>query len=170
MLWGGIVVCKRMNGDAKGPCIGSVSGCPCKLNCKAYTVVSKSIIVIFFSYMTLLTLTYGSRMEKTQEAHCMAEQEGLSFREAEWVVEIELFWMNTPSGTLGPTRVGYLTQDVFTCCITRAERGRMYVPLGPPRQCKRTQFWGRSICLASDRVPHILKGTEGCVPQCVSPK
>ena len=32
--------------------------------------------------MTLLMLTYGGRMEKTQEACCMAEQEGLSFREA----------------------------------------------------------------------------------------
>ena len=48
-------------------------------------------IVIFFSYTTLLTLTYGSRMEKTWEAHPMAEQEGLSFREAEQVVEMELF-------------------------------------------------------------------------------
>ena len=41
--------------------------------------------------MTLLTLAYGSRMEKTWEARRMAEQEGLSFREAAWVVETELF-------------------------------------------------------------------------------
>ena len=30
-------------------------------------------------------------MEKTQEAHRMAEQEGVSYREAEWVVESDLF-------------------------------------------------------------------------------
>ena len=52
----------------------------------------------------------------------------------------------------------------------RAERGRTYVPLGPPRQHKRTQFRSGSICLASDRVPHIPKIIEGHVPQCVSPK
>ena len=74
---------EKKNGDAKEPRISSISGCPCQLNCKTYTVASQSIIVIFFSYTTLLTLTYGSRMEKTWEACCMAEQEGLSFREAE---------------------------------------------------------------------------------------
>ena len=41
--------------------------------------------------MTLLTLAYGSRMEKTRDARRMAEQEGLSFRGAEQVVETELF-------------------------------------------------------------------------------
>ena len=49
------------------------------------------LLLFFFSYMTLLTIAYGSTMEKTQKAHCMAEQEGLSFREAEQVVETELF-------------------------------------------------------------------------------
>ena len=31
-------------------------------------------------------------MEKTREACCMAEQEGLSFRKAEQMVETELFF------------------------------------------------------------------------------
>ena len=39
----------------------------------------------------------------------------------------------------------------------RAERGGMYVPPGPPRQHKRTQFRSRSIHLASDRVSHVPK-------------
>ena len=89
------------NGDAKEPCIGSASGYPYELNCKTYTVASKSIIVIFFSYMTLLSLIYGSRMEKTCEAHCRAEQEGLSFREAEQVVEMELFLNEYPCWNIG---------------------------------------------------------------------
>ena len=66
----------------KGPHIGSASKCPCKFNCETYTVASKYIIIVFSSYTTLLMLTYGDRMEKTQEACHRAEWEGLSFREA----------------------------------------------------------------------------------------
>ena len=45
-------------------------------------IVEGKRIIIFFSYMALLMLNYGGRMEKTQEAHRMAEREGLSYREA----------------------------------------------------------------------------------------
>ena len=73
--------CERKNGDTKEPRIGGVLGCPCEFNSKTSTVVGKAI-VIFFSYTALLILTYGDRMEKTWEACHMAEQEGLSYREA----------------------------------------------------------------------------------------
>ena len=78
----------------------------------------------------------------------MAEQEGLSFREAEWVVgDRSLFgWIPLVDHWVPPL-VSYLTWDVLVCSITRAERGRMYVLPGPPRQCKRTQFRSRSIHL-----------------------
>ena len=72
----------RKRGDAKEPHADGISGCSYKFNCKTYMVEDKSIIVIFFSYMALLTLIYGDRMEKTQEAHRVVEQEGLSYREA----------------------------------------------------------------------------------------
>ena len=58
-------------------------------NCKA--CIEGKCIIIFFSYTALLTLNYGDRMEKTREAHHMAEQEGLSYREAKRVVESNLF-------------------------------------------------------------------------------
>ena len=64
---------------------------PCRSNYGACAVVSKCIIVIFLSYSALLTLNYGDRMEKSQMACCQAEEEGLSFREAERVMESELF-------------------------------------------------------------------------------
>ena len=66
----------------KGPHIGSASECPCKFNCESYTVTSKYIIIVFSSYTTLLTLTYGDRVEKTWKACRRVEWEGLSFREA----------------------------------------------------------------------------------------
>ena len=49
------------------------------------------LLLFFFSYMALLTLVYGDRMEKTQEACCMAEQVGLSYREAEPVCRVRSF-------------------------------------------------------------------------------
>ena len=52
-------------------------------NYGAGAVVSKCIIVIFLSYSALLTLNYGDRMEKSRMAHHQAEEEALSFREAE---------------------------------------------------------------------------------------
>ena len=57
----------------KGPHVGSASEYPCGFNCETYTVVSKYTIVVFSSYTTLQMLTYGGRMEKTQEAHHRAE-------------------------------------------------------------------------------------------------
>ena len=85
----------------KGPHIGSASECPCKFNCETYTVRSKYIIIVFSSYTTLLTLTYGGRMEKTREACHRAEWEGLSFREAKRVVEMELFLDEYPRWNMG---------------------------------------------------------------------
>ena len=85
----------------KGPHVGSASEHPCKFNCETYTVASKYIIVVFSSYTTLLMLTYGGRMEKTREAHRRAEQEGLSFREAKQVVEMELFFDKYPRWNMG---------------------------------------------------------------------
>ena len=49
------------------------------------------LLLFSFSYPALLALIYGDRMEKTREAHRMAEQAGLSYREAERVVESDLF-------------------------------------------------------------------------------
>ena len=106
-------MCKRKNGDAKEPHIGGVSGCPYEFNCKTYTVVGKSIIVIFFSYMALLMLTYRDRMEKTQEAHCMAEQEGLSYREAERVVETDLFLDEYPWWNIGSPHWSVILHEMF---------------------------------------------------------
>ena len=51
--------------------------------------------------MALLMLNYGGRMEKTREAHHVVEQEGLSYREAEQVVESNLFLDKYPQWNLG---------------------------------------------------------------------
>ena len=97
----------------KGPYIGSASKCPCKFNCETYTVTSKYIIIVFSSYMTLLTLTYGDRMEKTLEACCRAEQEELSFREAKWVVEMELFLDKYPCWNMGAPHQSVILHEMF---------------------------------------------------------
>ena len=83
------MVYKQKRGNAREPRVGGVSGFY-KCNCKTCIVDGKCII-IFFSYTALLTLNYGGRMEKSWEACHVAEQEGLSYREAKRVVESNLF-------------------------------------------------------------------------------
>ena len=49
-------------------------------------------------------------MEKTQEAHCVAEQEGLSYREAETGCGIKSFFGQiSPMGPRVPTSVSHST-------------------------------------------------------------
>ena len=96
------MVYKRKVDDAQEPRADGISGCPYKFNCKTYIFEGKSIIVIFFSYMALLTLIYGDRMEKTWEACRMAEQEGLPIGRLNGLWNQIFFWMNIPDGTSGP--------------------------------------------------------------------
>ena len=50
------------------------------------------ITSLFFpSYLALLTLRYGDRMEKSWVTHRQVEEEGLSIREVERVIESEMF-------------------------------------------------------------------------------
>ena len=80
-------------------------------NCKTCIVEGKCII-IFFSYMALLMLNYGDWMEKTQEACCMAEQEGLSYREAK-LVELNLFLDEYPRWNLGSLHRSVILHEMF---------------------------------------------------------
>ena len=97
----------------KGPHVSSASECPCKFNCEINTVVSKYIIVVFSSYATLLMLTYGDRMEKAWEACHRAEWEGLSFREAEHIVEMELFLDKYPHWNMGSPHQSVILHEMF---------------------------------------------------------
>ena len=58
-------------------------------------------------------LTYGGRVEKTWEDYHMAEQEGLSFREAEQVVETNLFLDEYPWWNIGSPHQSVILQDMF---------------------------------------------------------
>ena len=63
--------------------------------------------------MALLMLNYGGRMEKTQEACHVAEQEGLSYREAKWVVESNLFLDEYPRWDLGSPHQSIILHEMF---------------------------------------------------------
>ena len=81
-------------------------------NCKTCIVEGKRII-IFFSYMALLMLNYGGRMEKTREACSVAEHEGLSYREAKRVVESNLFLDEYPRWNLGSPHRSVILHEMF---------------------------------------------------------
>ena len=102
-----------MGGDVRKPWVHALSRDPYKNNCRVCVVASKHIIVVFPSYLALLTLEYGDRMEKSQVACCQGQEEGLSFREAEIVIESELFLDEYPQWGLGPPHWSVILHEMF---------------------------------------------------------
>ena len=56
---------------------------------------------------------YGDRMEKSWVTHCQAEEEGLSFREAERVIESEFFLDEYPWWGLGTPHQTVILHEMF---------------------------------------------------------
>ena len=102
------------------------------------TVVSKPTALVFSSYMALLILKYGSRMELTQEACLRAEQEGISFREAQCVVELDLFLHEYPQWDLGTPHQPIILHKMFPHAMARGQKeaGTHVLPR-PLGQCER---------------------------------
>ena len=72
--------------------------------------------------MALLTLTYGDRMEKTREACRMAEQEGLSYREAEQVVESDLFLDEYPQWNIRSPHWSVILHEMFLHVASQGQK------------------------------------------------
>ena len=102
-----------MGGDVRKPWVHVLSRDPCKNNCRVCIIASKHIIVVFPSYLALLMLDYGDRMEKSWVTHHWAEEEGLSFREAERFVESELFLDKYPWWALGTPHQMVILHEMF---------------------------------------------------------
>ena len=58
-----------MGGDVRKSWVHVLSRDPYENNCRVCIIASKHIIVAFPSYLDLLTLKYGDRMEKSQVTH-----------------------------------------------------------------------------------------------------
>ena len=80
------------------------------------------LLLFSFSYPALLALIYGDRMEKTQEAHHMAKQTGLSYREAERVVESDLFLDEYPRWDLGSPHQSVILHEMFLHVESRGRK------------------------------------------------
>ena len=97
-----------MGGNVRKLWVHALSRDPYKDNCRVCIIASKHIIVVCPSYSALLTLEYGDRMEKSQVACHQAEEQGLSFREAERVIKSKLFLDEYPWWGMGsPPPDGY---------------------------------------------------------------
>ena len=83
-----------------------------KNNGGVYAVASNYIIV-FPSYLALLTLRYGDRMEKSWVTHNRVEEEGLSIREAERVIKSEMFLDEYPWWELGNPHSTVILHEMF---------------------------------------------------------
>ena len=65
------------------------------------------------SYLTLLTLHYGGCIERCQVARERAEEEGISYRESEWMVDSELFLNEYPQWGLGTPHQSVILHKMF---------------------------------------------------------
>ena len=65
------------------------------------------------SYSTLLTLHYGGCIERGRVARERAEEEGISFRESEWMVDSELFLDEYPQWGLGTPHQSVVLHKMF---------------------------------------------------------
>ena len=102
-----------MGGDVRKLWVHVLSRDPYENNCRVCVVASKHIIVVFPSYLALLTLEYGDRMEKSWVTHHRVEEEGLSIREAERVIESKLFLDEYPQWGLGTPHWSVILHEMF---------------------------------------------------------
>ena len=65
------------------------------------------------SYSTLLTLHYGGCIERRQVAWERAEEKGISFRESEQMVDLELFLYEYPQSSLGTPHQSVVLHEMF---------------------------------------------------------
>ena len=75
--------------------------------------VVSNYIIVFPSYLALLTLRYGDRMEKSWVTHHQVEEEGLSIREVERVIESEMFLDEYPQWELGTPHQTVILHEMF---------------------------------------------------------
>ena len=64
-------------------------------------------------YSTLLTLHYGGCIERGQVAQERAKEEGISFRESEQMVDLELFLDEYPQWGLGIPHQSVVLHEMF---------------------------------------------------------
>ena len=72
-----------------------------------------SLFSSFCSYTTLLILRYSNRIGKTHEAYHRAEQEGISYHEAEQMIESDLFLDEYPRWDLGTPHWLVILHEMF---------------------------------------------------------
>ena len=83
------------------------------LTAKPISLRVNLLLLFSFSYPAHLALIYGDRMEKTRESCHMAEQVGLSYRVAKWVVESDLFLDEYPRLDLGSPHQSVILHEMF---------------------------------------------------------
>ena len=123
------------------------------------------------SYLTLLELHYGDCIKRSQVAQERAGEVGISVWESERWVDLELFLDEYPKWGLGTPHWLVVLHEMFLHAMEwgqkEAERGKMHVPLRLPGQHIWTWSWGRPICHGTGRLPNVLEGDEGHLPQCI---
>ena len=94
------------------------------IRCKAWLKVfdcSRWVYLYYlFSYLTLLALQYGDRVQRTQVAKEQAEENGISIRESEHRIDVGLFLDEYPWWELGTQHQSIILHEMF---LHAAKRG-----------------------------------------------
>ena len=75
-----------------------------------------------FSYMTLLSLTYGDRVQRTRAAWDQVEEDGISTREAEHQIDIGIFLDEYPRWELGTPHRAIILHKMFLHAANRGQK------------------------------------------------
>ena len=75
-----------------------------------------------FSYITLLSLRYGDRVQKTWAAWDQAEEDDISIREAECQIDIRLFLDEYPRWELGTPHRAIILHEMFLHATNRGQK------------------------------------------------
>ena len=83
-----------------------------------------SYFCCLFSYHSLLELHSGDRMHKSQTTMEQAIEVGLSFREAEWRLDTELFLDEYPRWELGAPHWSVILHEMFYMPLSEGRRSQ----------------------------------------------
>ena len=80
-----------------------------------------------FSYLTLLALQYGDRVQRTWVAWEQAEENGILIRESECRIDVRLFLDEYPQWELGTPHQSVILHEMFLHAAKRGQKEAEYM-------------------------------------------
>ena len=89
---------------------------------KGFSCSRQVYLYYLFSYLTLLALQYGDRVQRPQAAQKQAEENGISIRESEHRIDVGLFLNEYPQWELGTPHQSIILHEMFLHATERGQK------------------------------------------------